>query len=139
MFGNQMHNLSVHVTDKKGQRGWMMQDERRSGQRHAVDLTVELGRSGEPRKPCRAHNLTPDGMLLENCCGILTIGTHVDLQISWHDYCWRISATVTHFNNICIGVMFNQRQSELYRTVTQTGAKTNRPGTEYQPSASFRS
>lgn len=116
-----------------------MQHERRSGQRHVIHLVVEMGLTGESRRPCRAHNLTPEGMLLENCCGMVTIGTSIDLQIGWQERCWNIPATITHCNSICIGVMFNQRQSELYRTVTQTGVNISRFDIDHQPSAPHQS
>lgn len=103
-----------------------MQHERRSGQRHAVMLSVELSHSGETSKMCRAHNVTPEGMLLENSTSLLNIGSKVELQVSWNDRSWSIPATVTHCNSNCIGVMFNRRQSEFYRTVTQPLGKSSR-------------
>ena len=96
-----------------------MQHERRSGQRHAVLLSVELSHAGEERMKYRAHNVAPEGMLLENRSCLLKIGSRVDLKVAWKERSWSIAATVTHCNSNCMGVMFNQRQSEFYRTVTQ--------------------
>jgi hypothetical protein len=96
-----------------------MQSERRSGQRHAVQLSVELRHAGNENKVCRVHNLAPDGMLLENRTGLLDIGAQIELVVSRSERTWTVPATVTHCNSNCIGVMFSQRQSELYRTVNQ--------------------
>ncbi|MCP4284828.1 MAG: hypothetical protein GY792_10305 [Gammaproteobacteria bacterium] len=95
-----------------------MQQERRSGRRQEVLLSVELCHPGKQSMACRAHNLAPEGMLLENNQSLLSIGSQVDLQVSWNDRTWYISAFVTHCNSDCIGVMFNQRQLELYKKVT---------------------
>lgn len=104
-----------------------MQHERRSGRRHAVLLSVELSQSGKTGTLCRVHNIAPEGMLLENRSSLLKIGSEIELQVSWNDRNWTIAATVTHCNANCIGVMFNQRQPVLFRTVTQP------PGSFEQP------
>jgi len=105
-----------------------MRHERRSGQRHAVLLSVELRHAGNESKACRVHNLAPDGMLLENSTGLLNIGAQVELVVSRSERTWTIPATVTHCNNNCIGVMFSQRQSELYRAATQPIKQADRTG-----------
>ena len=96
-----------------------MPHERRSGLRHAVLLSVELRHAGNESRVCRVHNIAPEGMLLENNTKPLNIGSEVELQITRNDVVWNIPAVVTHCNSNCIGVMFSQRQSEFYRTVTQ--------------------
>lgn len=96
-----------------------MQLERRSEQRLEVSLSVELSHADSAGTTCRVHNLAPEGMLLENNQQLSTIGARVELQIKWSDRSWNIPALITHCNSECIGVMFCQRQSELYRTVTQ--------------------
>jgi len=93
--------------------------ERRSGQRHAVMLSVELRHSGTEGKLCRVHNLAPEGMLLENDSNLLNIGSEVELRVSRNKRTWNIPAVVTHCNSNCLGVMFSQRQPDLYRTLTQ--------------------
>ena len=97
-----------------------MLHERRSGQRRAVLLSVELSLADGARRVCRAYNVVPEGMLLENNGSLLKIGTSLALQVGWREQSWTISATVTHCNSHCMGVMFSQRQSEFYRTVTRS-------------------
>ena len=104
-----------------------MPHERRSGQRHAVLLSVKLRYSGEEGRLCRVHNLAPEGMLLENNSNLLRIGTEIELQVSWNDQTWNIPAVVTHCNSNCIGVMFSKRQLEFYRAVTKPLESYDRP------------
>lgn len=78
---------------------------------------------------CRVHNIAPEGMLLENGSGLLSIGSKIELQVSWADCSWTIPATVTHCNTNCIGVMFNERQPLLFRTVTQPPGSIRQPAT----------
>lgn len=96
-----------------------MPHERRSGQRLGVLLRVLLRHSGNEAKECRVHNIAPEGMLLENNANLQNIGCEVELAVSRNDRTWNIAGVVTHCNSNCAGVMFNQRQSEFYRTVTR--------------------
>lgn len=104
-----------------------MQQERRTDQRHQVEFSVELRHSGKAGMACRVHNLAPEGMLLENNQNLSNIGARIELQVSWNDRSWNIPALITHCNNECIGVMFDRRQPELYKMLTQPRRSHSRP------------
>ncbi|MCB1758308.1 MAG: hypothetical protein KDI68_00820 [Gammaproteobacteria bacterium] len=64
------------------------------------------------------RNLTPDGMLLANDAQLFQPGARVTIEVQHHAQSWCIPAVVTHSNNDCIGVMFQQRQAELFRNLS---------------------
>jgi hypothetical protein len=103
-----------------------MQHERRSGKRQRISLSVDLCQPGRETHTHHACNLTPDGMLLENDAQLFEPGARIELQVRHDERTWHIPASVTHCNSDCIGIMFRQRQAELFRTLTRSSMRPTR-------------
>jgi hypothetical protein len=87
----------------------------RSRYRFPVATHVELWFNDRPLFICLGRNLSVEGMLLEVTDTILPIGDQIMLQLHTKNRVWSIPSKVVHSNANCMGIMFLEPQSELYR------------------------
>lgn len=95
-----------------------MSSDLRSAGRAVVSFPLELRHRESPAVRCRACNISVEGMLLQTDEVRLTVGTRVELNIEIEQRVWQVAAVVLHNYGHTMGVMFQQRQPDLYRVVT---------------------
>ena len=95
----------------------MSTDLRKVG-RVVVSFEMKLNQSGQSEISCRARNISLEGMLLQAAEVGLGVGAEVVLHIDAGSRTWKVPAVVLHNYGHTIGVMFVQRQPDLYQAVT---------------------
>jgi hypothetical protein len=97
-----------------------MSVERRYAARHPVDLPVYIRYRKRRFLAATARELSTDGMTLAVQSLTLPVGTPIELEFRGLGKSWLLAAVVIHGDNSGIGVMFRDRQPELFRGLTQT-------------------
>ncbi|MGD9409897.1 PilZ domain-containing protein [Thiohalocapsa sp.] len=96
-----------------------MNDERRYGARHRIDLPVYIRYGRRPFLGAVARDVSIGGMFLSVQSLTLPTGTPIELELSSLGRDWLIPAVVMHGDNTGIGVMFREPQAELFRGLMQ--------------------
>lgn len=96
-----------------------MSSDLRSAGRTVISFPLELRHRGPHAAQCLACNISLEGMLLHTKDVKLTVGTRVELRIEAGQRIWQVDAVVLHNYGHTMGVMFRQRQPDLYRVVTR--------------------
>ena len=96
--------------------------DRRSPDRHPVDLPVYIRYGRRRFLAARARDLSSDGMTLAVRSLTLPAGTPVELELRGGGRTWLLPAVVIRGGNNGIGVSFRDSQLELLRGLTQPAA-----------------
>jgi hypothetical protein len=97
-----------------------LEQERRFSARHPIDLPVYIRYWRRPFLAARAVEMSASGMTLAVQSLTLPIGTPIELEFSALGRAWLVPAVVVHGDNAGIGVMFRERQPELYEALSVT-------------------